>query len=45
MLAQWMVENRIEILGAVAGIIYVVLEIRQNVWLWPVGIEIGRAHV
>jgi nicotinamide mononucleotide transporter len=40
-----MVENRIEILGAVAGIIYVVLEIRQNVWLWPVGIVTSAFYI
>lgn len=45
MLAQWMVENRIEILGAVAGIIYVILEIRQNVWLWPVGIVTSAFYI
>jgi nicotinamide mononucleotide transporter len=45
MLAQWMLENRIEILGAVAGIIYVILEIRQNVWLWPVGIVTSAFYI
>jgi len=45
MLAQWMVENRIEILGSVAGIIYVILEIRQNIWLWPVGIVTSAFYI
>ena len=45
MLAQWMIDNRIEILGAAAGIIYVILEIRQNVWLWPVGIVTSAFYI
>jgi nicotinamide mononucleotide transporter len=35
---DWLSTNYIEIFGAVTGIIYVFLEIRQNIWLWPVGI-------
>lgn len=34
----WLSDNWIEITGAVAGIIYVFLEIRQSLWLWPLGI-------
>ena len=35
---DWLSENYIEVIGAVAGIIYVFLEIRVSVWLWFVGI-------
>lgn len=45
MLTQWMIDNRIEILGAAAGIIYVILEIRQNLWLWPVGIVTSAFYI
>jgi nicotinamide mononucleotide transporter len=37
-LSDWISNNYIEIFGAVTGILYVFLEIRQNIWLWPVGI-------
>ncbi len=35
---NWLLENYIEIIGAVTGLIFVVLEIMENKWLWPVGI-------
>jgi len=42
---DWIINNYIEIFGAVAGIIYVFLEIRQNIWLWPVGIVTSAVYV
>ncbi len=41
----WLTDNFIEIFGAVTGIIYVILEIRQNIWLWPVGIFTSAAYI
>jgi nicotinamide mononucleotide transporter len=38
MISDWIINNYIEIFGAVTGILYVFLEIRQTIWLWPVGI-------
>ncbi len=35
---EWLQNNYIEVLGAVAGLIYLYLEIKQNIWLWPLGI-------
>jgi len=35
----------IEIFGAIAGIIYVFLEIRQTIWLWPVGIVTSAVYI
>ena len=35
---NWLSDNYIEVFGAVTGIIYVFLEIRQTIWLWPVGL-------
>ncbi|HOF19923.1 MAG TPA: nicotinamide riboside transporter PnuC [Bacteroidales bacterium] len=32
-------------MGAVAGIVYVFLEIRQNIWLWPVGIVTASVYL
>ena len=35
---NWIVDNIIEIIGTVAGLIFLFLEIKQNKWLWPVGL-------
>lgn len=42
---NWFSNNYIEIFGAITGIIYVFLEIRQNIWLWPVGIATSAAYI
>ncbi len=42
---NWISDNYIEVFGAIAGIIYVFLEIRQNIWLWPVGIVTSAVYI
>ncbi len=42
---NWLTDHYIEIFGAVAGIVFVVLEIRQNVLLWPVGIITSAVYI
>ncbi len=42
---SWLSNNYIEIFGAVTGIIYVFLEIRQTIWLWPVGIVTSAVYI
>ena len=42
---NWLSNNWIEIFGAVTGIIYVFLEIRQNIWLWPIGIITSAVYI
>jgi nicotinamide mononucleotide transporter len=42
---DWLSNNYIEIFGAVTGIIYVFLEIRQNIRLWPVGIITSAVYI
>jgi nicotinamide mononucleotide transporter len=42
---HWITDNYIELFGAVTGIIYVFLEIRQNIWLWPVGIITSAVYI
>jgi nicotinamide mononucleotide transporter len=44
-ISNWMSDNYIEVFGAIAGIIYVFLEIRQNIWLWPVGIVTSAVYI
>jgi nicotinamide mononucleotide transporter len=45
MLFNWLINNYIEIFGAVTGILYVFLEIRQTIWLWPVGIVTSAVYI
>jgi nicotinamide mononucleotide transporter len=45
MIPDWLSNNWIEIFGAITGIIYVFLEIRQNIWLWPVGIVTSAVYI
>jgi nicotinamide mononucleotide transporter len=42
---SWISDNFVEIFGAVTGIIYVFLEIRQTTWLWPLGIITSGVYV
>jgi nicotinamide mononucleotide transporter len=42
---NWISDNYIEVFGAVTGIIYVFLEIRQTIWLWPVGIITSAVYI
>lgn len=44
-LSDWISDNYIELFGAVTGILYVMLEIRQNIWLWPVGIVTSAVYI
>jgi len=43
--SEWIASHYIEVFGAVTGIIYVFLEIRQNIWLWPVGIVTSAVYI
>ncbi len=44
-LSEWLLKNWIEIFGAITGIVYVFLEIKQNLWLWPVGITTSAVYI
>ncbi|HLN55642.1 MAG TPA: nicotinamide riboside transporter PnuC [Bacteroidales bacterium] len=44
-ITQWFQNNYVEVFGAVTGIVYVLLEIRQNIWLWPVGIVTSAVYI
>ena len=45
MAIAWITGHIVEITGAVAGIIYVLLEIKQKIWLWPLGIVTSSFYV
>ncbi len=42
---DWLTDHYIEIVGALAGIVYVFLEIRQSIWLWPLGIVTSALYI
>ena len=44
-ISDWISNNFIEIFGAVTGIVYVFLEIKQTIWLWPVGIITSAVYI
>ena len=41
----WLSENIVEVFGAVTGIAYVILEIRRNILLWPLGILTSAVYI
>jgi len=43
--SAWISDNYIEVFGAVTGVVYVYLEIRQKIWLWPVGIVTSAIYI
>ncbi|MCU0458642.1 MAG: nicotinamide riboside transporter PnuC [Bacteroidales bacterium] len=45
MTPAWIAENIVEIFGAVTGIAYVILEIRRNILLWPLGIATSAVYI
>ncbi len=42
---DWTADHGIEIFGALTGILYVFLEIRQNILLWPLGIITSAVYI
>ncbi len=42
---NWLADHYIEVFGALTGIIYVILEIRQSIWLWPLGLITSALYV
>lgn len=42
---DWLAAHYIEVFGALTGILYVILEIRQNIWLWPVGLVTSSVYI
>jgi nicotinamide mononucleotide transporter len=42
---DWIFSHWIEIFGALTGLIYIVLEIKENIWMWHVGIATSALYV
>ena len=45
MVTDWIADSIIEIFGAVTGIAYVILEIKRNILLWPLGIITSAVYI
>jgi len=45
MIMEWLTEHYIEVFGALTGIIYIFLEVRQSIWLWPLGLLTSATYV
>lgn len=44
-LLDWLVANYVEVLGAVLGLLYIFLSIRQHIFTWPVGLLTSALYV
>jgi nicotinamide mononucleotide transporter len=42
---SWLQNNYIEVIGALTGLIYLYLEIKQKIWLWPLGIITSAFYI
>lgn len=42
---QWILNNYLEIIGAVSGLIYLYFSVKQNIWLWPVGLITSAFYI
>jgi len=42
---DWIFQNWIEVFGALAGIVFLYLEIKENKYLWPVGILTSLMYI
>lgn len=42
---EWFLSNYIELFGVISGLIYIYLEIKANIWLWPVGIITAAFYI
>ncbi len=42
---EWLLSNKIELLGAILGILYIFFSIRQNILTWPTGLLTSVLYV
>lgn len=45
LLTEWLLSNKIELLGAILGILYIIFSIRQNILTWPTGIITSLLYI
>lgn len=44
-ITEWLLVNKIEVLGAILGILYIRFSIRQNIFTWPTGILTSALYI
>jgi len=44
-MSDWLAEHWIELFGAITGLVFVILEIRQSILLWPVGLITSAVYI
>ncbi|PLW98912.1 MAG: nicotinamide riboside transporter PnuC, partial [Marinilabiliales bacterium] len=44
-LFSWLTNNYIEVFGTISGLIFLYLEIKESVWLWPLGIITSATYI
>jgi nicotinamide mononucleotide transporter len=42
---EWLLVNKIELLGAILGILYIRFSIKQNIFTWPMGILTSAIYI
>ncbi len=45
LILEWLVSNKIELLGAILGILYIFFSIRQNILTWPTGLATSALYI
>lgn len=44
-ITEWLLSNKIELLGAILGILYIIFSIRQNLLTWQIGILTSLLYI
>ena len=44
-ITEWLLSNKIELLGAILGLLYIIFSIRQNLLTWPTGIFTSLLYI
>ena len=45
LILEWLVNNKIELLGAILGIAFIFFSIRQNILTWPTGLATSALYI
>lgn len=45
LIMEWLIGNKIELLGAILGILYIFFSIRQNILTWPTGLLTSALYI
>jgi len=42
---EWLLNNKIEVMGAVLGVLYIVFSVKQNILTWPTGLLTSLLYI